>query len=101
MTEPELVTEVTALCVRLRLMWHHCRDSRSCQGPRGLPDLIIAGPRGLIFAEIKSEDGETSPAQDLWIWTLDRIGSLDMTPAVWRPADLSSGEIKLKLQSIA
>ena len=84
MTEAELVIEVIKMCAQLGLLWHHCHEARTCLGPRGLPDLIITGPHGLIFAEIKSEDGETSPGQDLWIWTLDRIGSLDITPAVWR-----------------
>lgn len=100
MTEAELVTEVIQLCKQLGLLWHHCREARTCRGPRGLPDLIIAGQHGLIFAELKSETGETSPEQDLWLWTLDRIGSLDMVAHVWRPLDLESGEIRLKLESI-
>jgi hypothetical protein len=98
MTERELVAEVTNLCDQLGLLWHHCRDTRPCRGPRGLPDLIITGPRGVIFAELKSEDGATSPDQDLWLWTLRKGGA---TIELWRPADLESGIVRALLEQLA
>lgn len=97
MTEAQLLAEVTDLCGRLGLLWHHCgRPDKSCQGNRGLPDLIIAGRRGVTFRELKSDDGDTSADQDLWIWTLHE------TPAryVWRPADWHSGQIRRELEEL-
>lgn len=104
MTETELQREVQALCDELGLLWHHCRDSRACDGPRGLPDLIVAGPRGVLFAELKSEDGDRSADQDLWGWTLTRAAegeSRRMNYRLWRPAHLASGLIATELRRIA
>lgn len=104
MTETELQREVQALCNKYGLLWHHCRDSRACYGPRGLPDLIVAGPRGVLFAELKSEDGDTSADQDLWAWTLTRaaeVGSVRLDYQMWRPADLDSGLIATELRRIS
>lgn len=99
MTEAELVAEVSKLCGQLGLLWHHCRDARCCRGPRGLPDLIVAGPRGVIFAELKSEDGDTSPDQDLWLWTVAKGKRAGVE--LWRPRDLQSGIIRAVLEALA
>lgn len=104
MTETGLQREVQALCDEYGLLWHHCRDSRACYGPRGLPDLIAAGPRGLILAELKSADGDRSADQDLWAWTLTRAaegGSVRLDYQLWRPADLASGLIAAELRRIS
>ena len=103
-TEAGLLQEVHALCGEFGLLVHHCRDSRACDGNKGLPDLIIAGPGGVIFAELKSEDGERSADQDLWAWTLTRAcdgGSVRMDYQLWRPTDLTSGLIRAELERIA
>jgi hypothetical protein len=96
MTEGELVAEITKLCGQLGLLWHHCRDSRHCHGQKGLPDLLIAGPHGVLFTEIKSAAGELTADQDMWIWMLAKQVSIE----VWRPADLESGLIRSELEAI-
>lgn len=96
MTEAEFQRQAEAECRRLGLLWHHCRDARHCSGPQGLPDLLALGPRGLILAELKGPDGETSAAQDRWIWTAHRLG---MAIPVLRPAD--AGHLMELLRSIA
>lgn len=109
MTETELLHDVTRLAAAKGLLVHHCTDSRRCDGHRGFPDLVIAGPKGLIFAELKAAGGETSADQDLWLWMLHEIDnrcscecerrcSLD---AVWCPADLESGRIEQALALLA
>lgn len=99
MSERDLYYEVTRICDQLELLWHHCADSRHCMGTPGLPDLIIAGPRGVIYAELKSADGETDADQDKWIWTLRRstFPYPLMRMYIWTPADLESGEIRAQL----
>lgn len=98
MTELELLAAVVEQCGELGLLWHHCTDSRSCHGASGFPDLVIAGRRGVIFAELKSDIGETSAEQDLWLWTLARTSILYQL--VWRPADLETGRIRGQLELI-
>jgi hypothetical protein len=97
-TEAQLLARVTFTLDELDLLWHHCPDSRRCQGRRGLPDLIIAGPRGVLFAELKDNGGETSANQDRWLLTLHG-GSVPY--AVWRPADWESGLIEAMLRELA
>lgn len=97
MTEAELVAAVLDEAGRLGLMAHHCPDSRRCRGPRGFPDLVVLGRRGVIFAECKSSNGETNWHQDLWIWLLKKTTDV----AIWRPADLADGTIKQALENIA
>lgn len=74
MTEAEFQAAAEAECERLGLLWHHCTDPRRCRGPRGFPDLIALGPRGLVVAELKSADGDTSAEQDRWIYTAWQAG---------------------------
>lgn len=107
MTEAELLARVMAMCrEHPPLLVHHCRDSRLCSGSTpGLPDLIIAGEAGLIVAELKSDVGETTPDEDLWIWTLSRGADRNapgrkISVTVWRPVDLQSGEIEQALEEI-
>lgn len=58
----------------------------SIHSPRGLPDLILARPPRLIFAELKSEKGMVSLEQQGW---LDTLGACPGCEAyLWRPADL-------------
>lgn len=100
-SEAQLQAAVEAICIRRGLLWHHCSDARKCHGPRGYPDLVVVGPHGIVFAELKSEDGETTGAQDRWAWTIDRVGSLDCKTRLWRPRHLTLGNIEHELGSIA
>jgi hypothetical protein len=52
---------------------------------QGFPDLVLAHPtRGLIFAELKTEQGKVSPAQKRW--------GLALSPHaewyLWRPSQI-------------
>jgi hypothetical protein len=101
-TEAEVVTEITRRADDRALLWHHCPDSRRCRGPRGFPDLFVAGPHGAFVAEVKSADGESSAEQDLWHWTIERGRGGDQCP--WhqlRPEDLENGTVDELLDAIA
>jgi hypothetical protein len=98
-TERQLQADVEGQLMQLEdrgVVWHHCPDPRRCHGPRGLPDLVIAGPGGLVLAELKSADGELSAEQQAWQWALQR-GRGVTSHRLWRPADLSSGRIRSQL----
>lgn len=98
MTEAELLGKITAEADRLGLHWHHCADSRLCRGHRGLPDLILLGPGGLLFAELKSADGDTSADQDYWLYRLHQAG-IQFT--VWRPRNWYNHVIQNRLKRLA
>lgn len=93
--EREFCQLIAAAAMGMGLLVHWCPDSRRCVGRRGFPDLVIAGPRGLLFREVKMEDGDTSPDQDLWAWTLGRWWG------IWRPSDWDSGTIGKQLLELA
>lgn len=105
-THGQLQRDVEDLCDQLGLLWHHDVDARLSRGTKGFPDLVIAGPRGLVMAELKSEDEDTTAEQDAWGWTLTRAWHAmgGQSPAlygwvVWRPADWKS--IRSALEAIA
>jgi hypothetical protein len=93
MNEAHLRGLVIAEAEKLRLMWSYTPDSRHDIGHRGRPDLLIAGPGGVIFAELKAETGYPDECQKLW---LDLLGG-----QVWQPSDLHSGLIKAELARLA
>lgn len=65
--------------------WLVYRTWNSQHSPKGFPDLcMVKGPL-IIFAELKSKKGKTTPAQEQW------LNALEYTPAdvyLWRPGDL-------------
>jgi hypothetical protein len=96
-SEHEFCAQVVALARGLGLLAHWCRDSRKCAGDPGFPDLTIAGPGGVLFGECKMPGGETSPAQDHWIWTLWKTGA---TVMMFRPVALENGVIERTLEQL-
>jgi len=75
----------------------HARDSRMSWG-QGFPDLVICGPAGVLFRELKVPGGRLSPKQKEWITLLDQAKA---DVEVWTPADLQSGRIWAQLTAIA
>jgi hypothetical protein len=98
--ERELTVKILAYAAPMfpGLLIHHCPDSRRCEGGRGMPDLVILSPKGILLAELKSDDGETSAEQDLWLYTLWLAG---LPWAIWRPRDWNAGKIQKRLDELA
>jgi len=97
MLEDQLQENVRTLCKQLRLPVQHVYDARKCW-LIGWPDLVIIGPGGILFRELKKEGENPTPAQ----WKVGRL----LTDAgadwgVWRPADLLDGTIGRQLAAIA
>ncbi len=78
-------------------MVFHARPALSAKGWRtavqydgtGFPDLVMVGKDRIVFAEIKSEKGKPSPAQQQWIAGLEAVARASSTVrvCVWRPED--------------
>jgi hypothetical protein len=81
-SESKLQADVIEACHVLRLMVYHTHDSR--RSAAGFPDLVIVGPGGIEFWELKSAEGKTSIEQREWIDALKRAGQ---HAAVYRPQD--------------
>jgi len=82
----------------MRLKVHHEVDSKKSR--RGLPDLIIAGPGGLLIVELKRQDkaAQATVEQNEWLDTLAASGH---AAYLWRPEDWVSGKIQREIQRIA
>ena len=85
MSEDDLLEQVRALCDDLGLLIFHARDSRRSMGS-GFPDLVICGPRGVLFRELKTASGVPSHDQKVWGYRLAESGQ---SYSIWRPADLN------------
>lgn len=96
MTEKQLLELVTQLAQWLGLLAYHTRDSRGSQA--GFPDLVLAGKGGVIFAELKSDRGRLTGAQQEWRYTLLAAGCQWQQ---WRPADWYSGHIVAEMKRIS
>ena len=105
MSEADLQQAVLDIAKYYRCLVHHCRPARTgsgtwatpIQGDAGFPDLVIAGARGLLIRELKSEKGQASPAQAGWMSLLARCG---VDVATWRPSDLHTGRILTEIQAV-
>lgn len=91
MNHKQLLGMTVGLAEQHGLMWHYCPDSRHCLGARGFPDLVVAGPGGLVFVELKSADDDTTAEQDFWRYILYRAG---VRYQLFRPSELTDGTIR-------
>lgn len=80
------------------------RDGRSLvigdKAAAGFPDIAATRRDVLLFAELKTEKGKLSPAQEQWLahlrWVEASSGGLVIV-RVWRPSSWHSGEIEQTL----
>jgi hypothetical protein len=84
------MAQVKAIAYTYSWVTHHSQPSMTrsgrylTTGSPGFPDLVLAGERGLIFAELKTDVGRVSQAQVNWLKALDPW----VECYVWRPRDL-------------
>lgn len=105
MTEDELLQSVLDLCTLYHLRTAHFRPARTLSGWRtavagdgkGFPDLVIAGPYGLIMRELKTDRAVLDTDQTLWLKTLVAAG---VDHEVWRPAQWRDGTIRGQLEAL-
>ncbi len=94
MTERELLDAVRDACRWSALLCYHTFDSRRSE--RGFPDLVVVGPHGVIFRELKADRGRLTPEQVRWLDMLTEAGA---DADVWRP-DLWPDRVLTELAGI-
>lgn len=105
MSEDDLLAAVLDLASTLGIRTAHFRPAKTEQGWRtpvsgdgkGWPDLVLAGPAGVLFRELKSARGVPSEEQRLWLGALRAAGQ---DAGLWRPTDWRSGRILEELRAI-
>ncbi|MDQ3273527.1 MAG: VRR-NUC domain-containing protein [Actinomycetota bacterium] len=95
MSETKLQTEARNQARILRLLAYHTHDSR--RSDKGFPDLVVVGPGGVLYRELKDETGVVSPDQVEWLVRLVEAG---VDAGVWRPTDLVNGRIDHELAAL-
>ncbi len=81
-TEKELQANVLEAAALYGLLAYHTHDSRRSQP--GFPDLVLVGPGGVEFWELKSAKGRLSHDQEHWRVALQQAGA---SWRLFRPAD--------------
>lgn len=79
-----MLREVLSLAREHDVLAYHVYDSRKTEG-NGFPDLVLAGRRSLLFAELKSDSGNLTAEQHEWRYRILASGNHH---AIWRPKDL-------------
>ncbi len=83
-TERDLQAYVRDLARTFGWMYFHTWISK--HSAAGFPDVILLrGPR-LVVAELKSEKGKTTEAQEEWLAAWRAFGQAEVH--VWRPGDM-------------
>ena len=101
-TEAQYQRTVTSLATATGWTWWHVSDSRRSVGGRvvgdasvsGLPDLLMVHPsRGVVFAELKREDGKVRDSQQRAFDALvpaalcASLTGCKVRVHLWRPSD--------------
>ena len=82
-TEKQFMQQVTEVAHTFR--WDVFHPFISIRSSPGFPDLVMRRPPRLVLAELKSERGKVTPAQQAW---LDRLSQCDGVEVhTWRPSD--------------
>ena len=97
-SEASFLQQVKALAYIHGWDCHHAQPSMTrtgryiTTGAAGFPDLVLCHKvKGLVFAELKTSKGRTSPVQDRWLENLAPHAEC----YVWRPEDLQAIERRL------
>ncbi len=65
--------------------WKIYHTYLSIRSEPGFPDLVLVRPPRIIFAELKTERGKVSQAQDDWLFALSECSGAECY--IWRPSD--------------
>jgi hypothetical protein len=82
-SEKDWQAQVLRLARLFGWMSHH--PWSSIHSASGWPDLALCRPPRLILAELKTETGRVSPAQQAWLDALSQCTGIEVY--TWRPSD--------------
>ncbi|MBT9148434.1 MAG: hypothetical protein DDT32_02208 [Syntrophomonadaceae bacterium] len=86
-SEKEFLAQIIELAEHRGWAAYHVLDQKtySRRTSKGFPDLVLARPPHIIFAEIKSDEGRLSPEQEAWLQLLSKCDGIKTY--IWRPLD--------------
>lgn len=96
MTEEQFLGAIRDCAHRLGWATYHTHDSRRSE--HGFPDLVLVRGTRLVFAEVKTDRGHTTLAQDDWLEALRAAGA---ETHVWRPLHWDSIVMTLRARERA
>lgn len=96
MSEAQYLNAVILFCRRLGLYVFHNYDGFRVTEP-GFPDLVIAGPNGVIFVELKVRGGLLRVAQMRWRRMLRAAGA---NCQVWDEHSWHTGQAQRVLEGL-
>lgn len=82
LTEKVFTQMVIDLVHYLGWMAYHTHDSRHSEP--GFPDLCMVKDGRIVFAELKTETGKSTPHQEHWLKELSKCNA---EVYLWRPSD--------------
>lgn len=106
MTEEQLLKAVLDMARLFGVTSAHFRPALSQSGRwhtavagdgKGFPDLVLVGPGGILYRELKTAVGRLRSDQLVWLRELKRAGA---DAGLWRPVDLQNGTIERELRVI-
>lgn len=80
MLEAEFQSQIVEVCKLHRVEAFHV--NLSIRSEPGWPDLVLVGPNGILYRELKTKTGTVSPSQHYWLGILGDAGA---DVGVWRP----------------
>lgn len=95
MSEDELSEAVRTMAKAFRLFAYHTHDSR--RSAPGFPDWVFISVRGVLWRELKKQDGDLSSSQRR---VRDLLIAAGQDWGLWKPADLRSGRIEQELRAL-
>ena len=93
--ERQFQADVLDMARALDLLAYHTHDSRRSEP--GFPDLVLVGPGGVLYRELKTRTGRVQREQAKW---LDALTAAGADAAVWRP-DQWPVQIEDEMRAIA
>lgn len=90
-SEKEFQGQVEQLAKQLGWAVHH--HWLSIKSSEGWPDLVLIRPPRLLFRELKTDTGQVTAEQQMW---LDWLRQCRQDVGVWRPRDWHDIEVTLR-----
>jgi hypothetical protein len=81
-SEKAFQAQVVRLAQLYRWAYYHTYNSQ--RSVPGYPDLTLVRPPRLIFAELKTESGKVTPAQQTWFDLISQCEGVEVY--IWRPS---------------